>query len=462
MPQPKKTAAKTDAPRMRVLFADDEAPLQELMRAELPRMGYAATICPDGETACAVIDREPIDCMILDINMPGRSGIEVLQYAREVRPEVDVVIYTGRPSTETAIDAVRGGAVDYLVKPCKLHELATLLGRIAERRTLRRQVAALQRRVAQTSGEAKLIGSDPAIERLREMIDKVAPSDAAVMIQGETGCGKELVARGIHDASHRRAAPMVAVNCGALPETLIESELFGHRKGAFTGADQARTGLFEVADGGTLFLDEVGELPLPVQAKLLRVLETGDIRPLGGNQTIHVDVRIVCATHRDLDQMVADGAFREDLMFRINTFELTVPPLRRRLGDLAELAEHLLRRHRPAAQPGRGFTDAALAALKEHAWPGNVRELANVVEHAAILCQDLPIDAEDLPVRLGRRELRPALQNAEPMKLKELERIAIDRAMARHGGNKTAAAEELGVSVKTLYNRLNVGTTEAA
>ncbi|MEM9589183.1 MAG: sigma 54-interacting transcriptional regulator, partial [Planctomycetota bacterium] len=253
----------------------------------------------------------------------------------------------------------------------------------------------------------------------------------------------------------RAEKPMVSINFGALPEHLNESELFGHCRGAFTGLDSARTGLFEMADGGTVFLDEIGELPLAMQAKLLRVLETGDIRRLGDNQTLQVDVRVICATHRNLEAMVEDGTFREDLMFRINTFEIIVPPLRERIEDIPPLAEHLLRRHRSDGTPGSLFTQEAMQQLQAHQWPGNVRELANVVEHAALICDALPIDASDLPQHFSRRRLRKELQQLEPLSMKEIEMLAIEKAIERHGGNKPAAAEELGVSLKTLYNRLN-------
>jgi transcriptional regulator with PAS, ATPase and Fis domain len=283
----------------------------------------------------------------------------------------------------------------------------------------------------------------------------VGPTESSILIRGETGCGKELVARAVHDASLRHDQPLVAINCGALPENLIESELFGHRRGAFTGADASRTGLLEVADGGTIFLDEIGELPLSIQAKLLRVLETGDIRRLGDNQTVHVDVRLVCATHRDLEKMVEEGTFREDLMFRINTFEIGVPALRERIEDLPLLAKHLIRRHRSDGSDDQLFTDEAMSELQSHQWPGNVRELANVIEHAAILCDSMPIDADDLPHQFGKRQLRKEIRDSGPMTLRELEMIAIERAIDRNDGNKPAAAEELGVSLKTLYNKLN-------
>ena len=440
---------------MRILFADDETNLQELMRIELPRMGYAVTVCPDGLTAVAALEKEPYDCLFVDLNMPGLNGLEVIAKARELRPEIEAVVMTGKPSQETAIEALRYQVFDYLTKPARLAEISGMLGRVNERRHTRRQLAALEHRLRRAEGDSQLVGTGPAMERVFKLISKVAPTDSSVLIRGETGCGKELVARALHDSSLRAEQPMVAVNCGALPENLIESELFGHCRGAFTGADTARTGLFEVADGGTIFLDEIGELPLSMQAKLLRVLETGDIRRLGDNQIVNVNVRVVCATHRDLEQMVEEGTFREDLMFRINTFEIGVPALRERPEDIPVLARHLLRRHRSDGSDDALFTDLAMQELREHQWPGNVRELANVIEHAAILCESMPIGTEDLPRHFGKRQLRKEIRDASPMTLRELESLAIAKAVERHEGNKPAAAAELGVSLKTLYNKLN-------
>lgn len=440
---------------MRILFADDETNLQELMRIELPRMGYAVTVCPDGLTAVAALEKEPYDCLLVDLNMPGLNGLEVIAKARELRPEIEAVVMTGKPSQETAIEALRYQVFDYLTKPARLADISGMLGRVNERRHTRRQLAALEHRLRRAEGDSQLVGTGPAMERVLKLISKVAPTDSSVLIRGETGCGKELVARALHDSSLRAEQPMVAVNCGALPENLIESELFGHCRGAFTGADTARTGLFEVADGGTIFLDEIGELPLSMQAKLLRVLETGDIRRLGDNQTVNVNVRVVCATHRDLEQMVEEGTFREDLMFRINTFEIGVPALRERTEDIPVLARHLLRRHRSDGSDDALFTGSAMQELQGHQWPGNVRELANVIEHAAILCESMPISAEDLPRHFGKRQLRKEIRDASPMTLRELESLAIAKAVERHEGNKPAAAAELGVSLKTLYNKLN-------
>ncbi len=446
---------RPDSGSMHVLFADDEKNLQELMRTELPRMGYRVTVCPDGLTAVAALEKEPFDCLLVDLDMPGLNGMDVIAKARELHPDIEAVIMTGKPSQETAIKAVRHQVFDYLTKPCRLADLAGLLGRVKERRQSKRQLAALQHRVRRAEGATKLVGNGKAMQAVKQLIARVAPTESSVLIRGETGCGKELVARMLHESSLRCDQPLVAVNCGALPENLIESELFGHCKGAFTGADAARTGLFEVANQGTVFLDEIGELPLPMQAKLLRVLETGDIRRLGDNQTVHVDVRIVCATHRDLEKMVEQGTFREDLMFRINTFEVTVPSLRQHPEDIPELAMHLMRRHRSDGNDQHLFSDQAMKELISHRWPGNVRELANVVEHAAILCDTLPVQCEHLPRDFSQRQLRKEIRDPGPMSLRELEMIAIDRAIERNNGNKPAAAEELGVSLKTLYNKLN-------
>src|SRR6056297_2965692 len=352
-----KTNGKAKKPSMRILFADDESHLQQLMRADLTRRGYNVTVCPDGLQAVAALEKESFDCLIVDIDMPGMTGIEVIERARELRPEIEAVVMTGKPSQETAIRALRSQAFDYLTKPCPLAEISRMLDRVVAHRDIKRQLAALRHRLSRVEGDSQLVGEGKAMESVKKLTDKVGPTESTVMIRGETGCGKELVARAVHAASLRADKPLVSINCGALPENLIESELFGHCRGAYTGADSARTGLFEVADGGTVFLDEVGELPMAMQAKLLRVLETGDIRRLGDNQTVNVDVRLVCATHRDLEKMVEEGTFREDLMFRINTFEIRIPPLRERPEDIPTLAEHLLRRHRGDGVEGKRFTD---------------------------------------------------------------------------------------------------------
>lgn len=440
-----------------ILFADDEPSLQELMRLEIPQMGHRVTVCPDGFTAIAAIEKQAFDCLIVDLDMPGMNGIQVIKRAHTISPMTEAIVLTGKQSLETAVDALRFGVVDYLSKPCRLSELATLLNRVEARRNLKREYVALQRQ-SQTGGGSPtlLVGNHQSMLQVQRLIAKVSPTNSTVLIRGETGCGKELVARAVHEQSVRRDKPFVAINCGALPENLIESELFGHRKGAFTGADAQRQGLFEIADGGTIFLDEIGELPLSMQAKLLRVLESGEIRRVGDNESFKVDVRVVCATHRNLDAMVEEGQFREDLMFRINTFEIYVPALRERQEDIANLAKHLYLRFRPEhASLNKLFSDETLHVLQSHTWPGNVRELANVIEHATILCDSPPILPEHLPRHFCDRRLRKDLRTIGPMSLREVESIAIHESVERHQGNKAAAAEELGISLKTLYNKLN-------
>ncbi len=458
---------------MRILFADDEASIQELMRIELPRLGHEATVCPDGRTALAALERTSYDCVLVDLDMPGVGGMEVIARVRETSPDTEVVIITGKSSVETAIEAVRQGVCEYLTKPCRLAEIQAVLERVRQKRELTARLRALERRVRRAEGGTHIVGDSPALESVRRLVDRVAKSEAAVLVRGETGSGKELVARAIHEGSGRAAGPLVAVNCGALPEHLVESELFGHRKGAFTGADEHRAGLFEVADGGTVFLDEIGELPRSLQSRLLRVLESGEIRRVGDNHPVMVDVRLVCATHRPLEKMAQEGEFREDLLFRINTFEITVPPLRDRRDDIPALVDHFVRRGRPQTPPrAETIDDASLGLLLAHDWPGNIRELANVIEHALVLCDDLPITAEHLPGRfrllvpvapiIRRVEQEPVDTLAaeaktcdRPKTLREMEFDAIREGLERNAGNKPKTAEELGITLKTLYNKLH-------
>ena len=439
------------------------------MSLELPRMGHDVTVCPDGLTAVAALQSYSFDCILVDLDMPGLSGIEVIAKAKELAPQTDAVVLTGKSSLDTAISALRHGAFDYLTKPCKLVELQALLKRVADKRELTNKYLAMKRQLERLEGKSQLIGESVGMKQVRKLIARVAPTNSTALVLGETGTGKELVARALHDQSARVGMPFVAINCGALPESLIESELFGHRRGSFTGADEHRVGLFEVANGGTLFLDEIGELPKPMQAKLLRFLESGEIRRVGENESFTVDVRVVCATNRHLEQMVEEGDFREDLMFRINTFEIHLPALRERVEDIPQLASHLAKRFRPGARPeDQMFTPETLHAFAEHSWPGNVRELANVIEHATILCESGPISVEHLPTKFELRRLRtgagiattPTLKaiSSGPQTLREIEMQVIYQTLERLGGNKPKAAEELGISLKTLYNKLNQST----
>ena len=445
--------------RLRVLFVDDEAPIREVMRIELPRMGHEVTVCEDGETALEVLAEHHFDAAIVDLKMPGISGWEVTDHIKQVSPETFVIIHTGHGAMHQAIEAVRHRANDFLNKPCKLVDIQRALARAAEWRQQSRKTQALETRLKAIEGSTELVGQTPAMQQVATLIERVAPTDSSVLVLGETGTGKELVARRVHELSARSEMPFVPVNCGALPEHLVESEFFGHRKGAFTGADRSRTGLFEVAHGGTLFLDELGELDKPMQVKLLRFLESGEIRRVGENEPIHVDVRIVCATNGDLAEMVADGGFREDLYFRVNTFEIPLPPLRDRKPDLPLLAAALLTRARKRpVDDDEELSAEVLAGLADHDWPGNVRELANAIEHAVIMAGDRPVSVEHLPQQLATS--RPGIIStfvmpSGAMTLREVERQVVLGVLDKHGGDKRMASEELGIALKTMYNKLN-------
>src|SRR5947209_12804541 len=369
------------------------------MRSELPRLGHEVTVCPDGRAALKALEKGKFDAAILDIRMPGMTGIEVLQQLKQVSPDTEAIMMTGHASQDTAIAAVNLGAFAYITKPCKLTEIEAILAKVVEKRTLKNTNLALQTRVHSAEGPTILVGNSPAMAGVHRLIATVAPTDSTVLILGETGTGKELAARTLYLQSKRGDKPFVPVNCGALSEHLVESELFGHRKGAFTGADRDHKGLFQVANGGTLFLDEVGELNKNIQVKLLRFLESGEIRRVGENEPFRTDVRILCATNRDLRNLIKEDHFREDLYFRINTFEIRLPALRERRSDIPALARHLLSRaaRRPIEQIEDLLTPEAIDVLLEHDWPGNVRELANVMEHAYIIAGGQKLTPEHLP-----------------------------------------------------------------
>ena len=476
---------------MRLLFADDEQNIRSVVTDELERFGHTVVPCADGAEALRFLQEEDFDVLILDLNMPRMDGLTLLEKARALGKNADVIILTGKGTLEAAKKAIHLGIVEFLTKPFPVSELATLLNRIAENRIAKQKYLAMMSQFHKEGGERKLTGNSEAMQRVYRLIDRIAPTESTVVILGDTGTGKELVARAIHDGSRRAGKPFVAVNCGALPESLIESELFGHRKGSFTGADANRTGLFEVANGGTLFLDEIGELPKGVQAKLLRFLESGEVRKVGENEATVCDVRVVCATLKKLETMVQEGNFREDLWFRINTFEIHLPPLKDRKEDLPELILALAKRFRTdltQTTAAELFTPEAYQLLLKYEYPGNVRQLANAIEHALILSEHFPIRTEDLPetMRHGlsaspsrkaeEKSSRPFVHLGTPVAesvtihrnsvqelmsfdpsttLRDLEMKAIESAMQRHSGNKSKAAEELGISLKTLYNKLN-------
>jgi DNA-binding NtrC family response regulator len=457
---------------LRVLFVDDEPSLQEFMRSELPRLGHEVTVCPDGTTALKVLKQATFDAAILDLRMPDMTGIDVLERLKQVSPDTEAVVMTGYASKETAIEALRLGAFDYITKPCKLTEIEAILSRIAEKRGLELAKLALETRVKAAEGPSTLIGRSPAMAPVHRVISQVAPTDSTVLILGETGTGKEVVAREIHNRSKRSGMSFVPVNCGAIPDTLVESQLFGHRKNTFTGADRDHKGLFEAANGGTLFLDEFGELNKNIQVKLLRFLESGEILRLGDTESMKLDVRVICATNKDLSEGIETGEFREDLFYRVNTFIITLPSLRERQSDIPDLARHLLARaaKRPIGQLGDLLTPEAIEALCEFDWPGNVRQLANVMEYAFIVSGGQPITPDHLPQNLRSaprpvtlsmsaaaraNEPAPAAAPAAARTLHMIEMEHILRVLEKHKGNKPAAAAELGISLKTLYNKLN-------
>ncbi|AGA27463.1 sigma-54-dependent transcriptional regulator [Singulisphaera acidiphila] len=454
---------------LRILFADDEAHLRDLMQMELPRLGHEVTVCPDGASALRALEKGSYDAALLDLRMPGMTGIEVLGKIRQINPDTQVIILTGHATVDTAVQALRLGAFDYLTKPCKWAELEVILSRVSERRDLTNKAAALETRLKSAEGSPTLIGETPSMLSVRRLIDTIAPTDASVMILGETGTGKELIARSLHDKSKRATHSFIPVNCGALPENLVESELFGHRKGSFTGADTHRKGLFEVANGGTLFLDEVGELDKSVQVKLLRFLESGEIRRVGENDPFRVDVRVLCATNRDLREMIEAEQFREDLFFRVNTFEIHLPPLRERKGDIPALARHMLMRYGSRRTDlDTALTPEAIAALQTHDWPGNIRELANAIERATILSGGGPIYPEHLPTQVPSRRSSSVMVSSPSAvagphfqipegspTLRDIEMKYIQVILEKHNGNKPAASKELGISLKTLYNKIN-------
>jgi DNA-binding NtrC family response regulator len=463
---------------LRILFVDDEVSLQEFMKAELPRFGHDVTVCPDGKTAFKVMEQQTFDAALLDLRMESeRTGMEVLQKLKTISPDTEAVMMTGYGTKQNAVEAMRLGAFDFIEKPCKLADIEAILIRITEKRKLKNKNLALQTRVQVAEGPSLLIGHSQPMEAVHRLIDTVAPTDATILITGETGTGKELVARTIFQKSLRTEMPFVPVNCGALTQNLAESELFGHMKGSFTGADKDQKGLFEVANGGTLFLDELGELDKNIQVKMLRFLESGELRRLGSTQAIRCDVRVICATNRNLERMIAEEEFREDLLYRLNTFEIRLPALRERKTDIAELARHLLAR---SAKRGIDLvtellTPQAIEAMYEYDWPGNVRELANAMEYAWIVSGGKSITAEHLPMGVRTKRGRMTAPGAAtttaaptilPMPgvtpssgaaktLQDIEMEHILKVYEKNSRNKQLTAQELGISLKTLYNKLN-------
>ena len=442
-----------------VLVVDDDPELCELLRFGLEPQGIAVVSCACGEAAIAEIaagSRE-LDCVITDLRMPGMPGLELVERIATSRAELPVIVLTGAGDFATAVAAMRAGAYDFVTKPVELAAVASAVRRAAERRLLRSEVKRLHRVVAEARRFGTLIGASPAMQQVYGVIEQVAPTDATVLVTGESGTGKEMVARTLHACSRRREGPFVAVDCAAIPESLFESELFGHTRGAFTDARAARAGLLVGADRGTLFLDEIAEVPPAVQAKLLRVVQERRVRPVGGDAEVAFDVRLVCATNRDLEAMVAAREFREDLYYRIAVVHVPLPPLRARGGDVLLLAQDFIEHFaRLGGREVRGLTPEAARKLAAYGWPGNIRQLRNAMERAVAMATGSHIAVDDLPEKVRGYGV-PATVAADAeleLTLDEVERRHILRVLAAHDGNKLAASQALGIDRKTLYRKL--------
>jgi two-component system response regulator HydG len=455
--------SEIEAPRATLLVADDDPAVRESLERALAREGYGVVQAPDGQAALERLQAGGVDLVLSDLKMPGLNGLELLKAAKVVAPDVDFVMLTAFGTVEEAVQAMKDGATDFLTKPFQRSQLIKVVRQALERRTLIAQNRALQQRLDALLRQGEIIGVSPAFRRMMTLVEQVADSSATVMIQGESGTGKELVARAIHERSQRKSGPFVAVNCAALPETLLESELFGYEKGAFTGATARKEGRFEVADGGTLFLDEIADLSLVTQPKILRVLQEGEFERLGGNRSIRVDVRIVTATNQDLTALVRDKRFREDLFYRLNVITIEVPPLRHRREDIPVLAEHFLKLY--AAKNNRrleGFSRDAMRRIEGYSWPGNVRELENVIERAVVLARGSTIELTDLPDNVGGSTPMPdgvfIVRVGTP--LAEVEQRLLEETLRLTKGNRTLTAKILGIDPKTVFRKLKASEAE--
>jgi two-component system response regulator AtoC len=442
-----------------VLIVDDDESLRESLAMVLSAEGWEVAVAADAEQGLARFDETHPDLVLCDLRMPGRDGLSLLPELAKRRSDTPVILMSAYGTEELALEAMRRGAYDYLAKPFQPAEVVLAIRKAHERERLRRKSELLAREVERAVGERPIVAASNAMIEVLELIERAAEYKATVLLTGESGTGKEVLARAIHAQSQRRKEAFVAVNCGAIPEALLESELFGHAKGAFTGADRARRGLFTEADGGTIFLDEIGELPLALQVKLLRVLQEEEVRPLGESKPRQVDVRVLAATARDLEAEVAAGRFREDLFYRLNVLRVEVPPLRERPEDIPLLVDHFLALFRDAlGKPVRGISDEALARLVAYRWPGNVRELENVIERAVILTRSEQLGVRELPTNVAACEAESDAGGGGDLSLKRARRAAesemIRRALRETDGNRTHAARLLGISHRALLYKL--------
>jgi len=448
-----------------ILLVDDQSSIRLTLTALLKQAGHTLAQAASGEDALQKVAKDDFDIVITDLNLGDCSGLEVLKATKINNPQTEVIVLTGYGSVESAVMAMKNGAIDYLTKPIDSEELKLAIARATERQKLKSEVTRLRAEVEQKFTPGSIVATSDSMKRVLEMVARVAPTDAAVLIQGESGTGKELIARAIHQNSRRKDQPFIPINCGALPENLLESELFGHVKGAFTGAIQNKKGLFEEADGGTLFLDEVGETTPTTQVKLLRVLQDFEVRRVGSNVGVKVDVRIIAATNQRLQERIQEGGFREDLYYRLQVILMQLPPLRERREEVLPLVEHYIQLNmQKMNKPIKGLSEDAKKALIEYSWPGNVRELANVVERAIILCRDEWVQPEDFALTTGGSLLADALRErndqskfeASPLSgsLRDMERQFINDSLQRHNGETQAAALELGLTPTLLSKKI--------
>ncbi|AKJ05715.1 two-component system response regulator HydG [Archangium gephyra] len=454
----------TTPPTTVLVVDDDRANLDSVSRI-FQREGLETLTASNGTEALELLRRPEVSVMVTDLMMPGMDGQELLKASRTIRPDVEVVLMTAYGTVETAVAAMKDGAYDFITKPLKRHSLVKSVQKALERHELAAENRVLKAKLAEmgNTGGRSMVGQSPAFRAMMDTLRQAAPSTATVLLLGESGTGKELAARALHEQSNRAKGPFVAINCGALPESILEAELFGVERGAFTGAVARREGRFERASGGTLFLDEVGEMPLSAQVKLLRVLQEGELERLGGTQTVKVDVRIVAATNKDLQREVAEGRFREDLYYRLNVVEVRIPALASRREDIPLLADAFLRRF--ASKNGkvlRGFSPDALSTLENYAWPGNVRELEHAVERAVVLAKTDVLEVGDLPETVRKGPLGSAGQLVIPIgtPMEEIERRVIHETLRHTKGDKTLAARLLGIAARTIYRKLEREASE--
>ncbi len=447
-------------PTSNVLVVDDERAVRVALDVNLSKAGYIVSLADNADRAMEILRTQNVDLVLTDLMMPGRDGMELLQHIRDRWPQIQVIMMTGHGTVERAVEAMRIGAHDFVIKPVGKNELLAILERASREQALHRQVERLQAAAEERFGFDKLVGSTKAMQAVYAQINAVAKSDAYVLLTGPTGTGKELIGQALHHQSRRKHGPFVQINCGALPSGLLESELFGHERGAFTGAVRQHKGTFEQADGGTLMLDEIGEMPLDTQVKLLRILESGKFQRVGGTGTVQVDVRVVAATNRDLREEVRQKRFREDLFYRLNVFHIALPPLRERMDDIPLLVDHFVRKY--ADRNHKQVTHAspeAIASLRSHSWPGNVRELEHTVEKAVIMTEDDTITQFDVPAaeeEIQTASLHPQSNDSLNIadNLRAYEREMVIAALRAENGVQARAAKRLGVSRANLNYRI--------